>query len=53
MREDNESSAVGEEENDGGEDRFSFLDDPLTILSGLDHDEFEVASTFCFRFLSK
>jgi hypothetical protein len=33
-------------------DRFSFLDDPLTILGHLDHQTFEIASTFCFRLLS-
>mmetsp|Transcript_31199 Transcript_31199/g.65789 ORF Transcript_31199/g.65789 Transcript_31199/m.65789 type:complete len:823 (-) Transcript_31199:108-2576(-) len=54
MWEDDESTTAGESghENDGGEDRFSFLDDPLTILSSLDHEEFQVASTFCFRLLS-
>ncbi|KAL3787266.1 hypothetical protein HJC23_004140 [Cyclotella cryptica] len=37
--------------NDKKEDRFSFLDDPMTILGHLDHQEFEIASTFCFRLL--
>ncbi|KAL3806671.1 hypothetical protein ACHAXA_003446 [Cyclostephanos tholiformis] len=34
------------------EDRFSFMDDPLTILGSLDQEEFVVASSFCFRYLS-
>ena len=38
--------------NDSHEDRFAFVDDPLTILGNLDDDIFEVASTFCFRLLS-
>ena len=36
-------------EEKGAEDRFSFLDDPLTILGSLDSDKFRVAATFCFR----
>jgi hypothetical protein len=38
--------------NDQKEDRFSFLDDPMTILGCLDGQEFAVASTFCFRLLT-
>ena len=53
MWEDDESK---DEKDDGTalgtEDRFSFLDDPLTILGSLDLDKFEVAATFCFRLLS-
>jgi hypothetical protein len=33
-------------------DRFSFMDDPLTILGSLDSDEFISASSFCFRYLT-
>lgn len=32
--------------------RHSFLDDPLTILGNLDGEQFETASTFCFRLLT-
>eukprot|EP00579_Thalassiosira_antarctica_P028908 CAMPEP_0202026542 /NCGR_PEP_ID=MMETSP0905-20130828/59164_1 /ASSEMBLY_ACC=CAM_ASM_000554 /TAXON_ID=420261 /ORGANISM="Thalassiosira antarctica, Strain CCMP982" /LENGTH=1024 /DNA_ID=CAMNT_0048589789 /DNA_START=6 /DNA_END=3076 /DNA_ORIENTATION=+ len=60
MWEDDETSpddADGEDNATNGkeeaaEDRFSFLDDPLTILGSLDSDKFEVASSFCFRLLS-
>jgi hypothetical protein len=38
--------------NEKKEDRFSFLDDPMTILGHLDHQKFEIASTFCFRLLT-
>merc|ERR1719356_135002 len=37
---------------DSSEERFSFLDDPLTILGSLDNNKFKVASFFCFRLLS-
>lgn len=40
------------EEEDLTEDRFNFLDDPMTILGSVDNHKFVVASTFCFRLLS-
>jgi hypothetical protein len=41
-----------EDESGTRDDKFSFLDDPMTILGSLDHQEFAVASTFCFRLLT-
>ena len=54
MWEDDESDDGGENHGKEGEnaDRFSFLDDPVTILGCLDDHKFEVAATFCFRLLS-
>jgi len=40
-----------EEGDDTAVDRFSFIDDPLTILESLD-STFKTASSFCFRLLS-
>ena len=48
--EDDESG--DEQADDSQEDRFAFVDDPLTILGNPDSEAFEVASTFCFRLLS-
>lgn len=50
--EDDESGDENEKGNESHVDRFSFLDDPLTILGNLDNEAFEVAATFCFRLLS-
>jgi hypothetical protein len=49
-----EDDESGDEQrgNESHVDRFSFLDDPLTILGNLDSEAFEVAATFCFRLLS-
>lgn len=48
----NDDATDDEEGNEQEEDRFSFLDDPMTILGALDHQAFVIASTFCFRLLS-
>jgi hypothetical protein len=49
---DDDENDDGLKDDEGGEDRFSFMDDPLTILGGLDQEEFVVASSFCFRYLA-
>ena len=49
MIQDDASEDDGEEMK---EDRFSFLDDPMTILGSVDNHKFAVASKFCFRLLS-
>ena len=41
-----------DDDNNVTKDRFSFMDDPLTILGSLDSDEFISASSFCFRYLT-
>ena len=50
MIEDDATDDEGENENK--EDRFSFLDDPMTILGALDNHKFEIASSFCFLLLT-
>jgi len=37
---------------DEQKDRFRYSDDPLTILGRLDDEQFQIASTFCFRRLA-
>ncbi|KAL7509050.1 hypothetical protein ACHAXN_006073 [Cyclotella atomus] len=49
MIEDDASDSDGE--NEVKEDRFDFLDDPMTILGSADNHRFVIASTFCFKLL--
>ena len=50
MLEDDGSDEDDDEQGASG-DRFHYMDDPMTILGNLDDHEFQVASTFCFRYL--
>ncbi len=52
LGDDDDDDDASDDRDGGGGDRFSFMDDPLTILGSLDQEEFLVASSFCFRYLS-
>jgi hypothetical protein len=49
MIEDDASDSDGEKEVK--EDRFNFLDDPMTILGSVDNHRFVTAASFCFKLL--
>ncbi|KAL3761312.1 hypothetical protein ACHAWU_010225 [Discostella pseudostelligera] len=48
---DDDEDETEEGHQHSGEECFSFMDDPMRILGSLDQDQYEVASTFCFRTL--
>ncbi len=48
---DDDEDETEEGHKHSGEECFSFMDDPMRILGNLDHDQYEIASTFCFRTL--
>ena len=55
MGNDDEEFEVDDLSDDGKDeqkDRFRYSDDPLTILGRLDDEQFQIASTFCFRRLA-